>query len=262
MKELKELIIDKLHVRVFADREELGACAGREAADCIKDMLVNQPSVCVMFAAAPSQNETLAELAADEEIDWTRVHAFHMDEYIGIEEDHPASFRCFLKKAIFDKKPFASVNLINGSTENPEEEAARYEQLLKEHPLDVCILGVGENGHIAFNDPPVADFDDPKLVKVVTLEERCRLQQVHDGCFSELDKVPEKAITVTIPGLMAAKKLFCAVPSATKADAIKAMAQEEISTHCPATIMREHNHAELYLDADSGKYLLCEEISL
>ena len=196
------------------------------------------------------------EILNDADIDWTRVNAFHMDEYVGLDPEHPAGFRNFLKRAIFNKKPFKTVNLLNGNADDPEQEAARYSQLLVDYPLDVCLLGVGENGHIAFNDPPVADFNDSKLVKVVKLDEICRQQQVNDGCFENIDQVPTHALSVTIPGLTSAKAMFCTVPAPTKANAIRAMINDEISTACPATILRKHDNAKLYTDADAGKYIL------
>lgn len=257
MNPIKQTRIDQLSVRVFDTREAMGACAGAEAAQAIREVLEEKEYANVMFAAAPSQNETLATLCASEGIDWSRVNAFHMDEYIGLDPAHPAGFRNFLKRAIFDRFPFASVHLLNGNAEDPAQEALRYEALLREYPLDVCLLGIGENGHIAFNDPPVADFEDPHLVKIVELEERCRQQQVNDGCFSSIDQVPTHALSVTIPGMMSAKQLFCSVPAATKAEAVERLMNGPVSTVCPATIMRRHPRAELYLDRDAGRAVLC-----
>lgn len=253
---LKDFYANKLHVRVFDSRKAMGDAAGAEAARCIKELLAKKEVVNVMFAAAPSQNETLAALAKDPDIDWSRINAFHMDEYVGLDESHPAGFRNFLCRAIFDSKPFRSVNLLNGNAEDPKKEAVRYHELLVAHPLDVCILGIGENGHIAFNDPPVADFEDKMYVKVVELEEVCRMQQVHDGCFASLEQVPTHALSVTIPGLCAARYMFCSVPAATKAEAVKHTVEDPVSTACPATVLKEQEHACLYTDRDAGKYLL------
>lgn len=253
---LKDFYCDKLRIRVFDSRKAMGDCAGQEAAACIRQLLREKEVVNVMFAAAPSQNETLAYLAADPDIEWSRVNAFHMDEYIGLDPAHPAGFRNFLKWAIFDRKPFRTIHLLNGNAADPQQEAARYEALLRENPLDVCILGVGENGHIAFNDPPVADFNDPRLVKIVQLEQRCRMQQVNDGCFASVDQVPTHALSVTIPGMCAAAHMFCSVPSATKAEAVGRIVHEEISTRCPASILRRQPDARLYTDADAGRELL------
>lgn len=256
MSVLKDFYCNNLRVRVFSTRGEMGVCAGTEAALKIKELLAVKETINVMFAAAPSQNETLQAIVADPDIDWTRVNAFHMDEYVGLDEKHPAGFRNFLNRAIFDGKPFRTVNLLNGNAADPDAEAARYSQLLQENPLDVCILGIGENGHIAFNDPPVADFNDPKLVKVVKLEHRCRQQQVNDGCFEVIDQVPTHALSVTIPGMCSAAWMYCSVPAATKAEAVYNVIHGEVSTSCPATILRKQPHAFLYTDADAGKGLL------
>lgn len=252
---IKEFYCDELRVRIFHTRADMGHCAGREAAAYMKKLLQAKEHINVMFAAAPSQNETLAELINDPDIDWSRINAFHMDEYVGLAPEHSAGFRNFLNRSIFGIKNFRTVHLLNGNAENPQEEADRYSKLLQENPLDVCILGVGENGHIAFNDPPVADFDDPKLVKIVQLEERCRQQQVNDGCFANIDEVPTHALTVTIPALVHAKAMFCSVPAETKADAINRMIHGDVSTDCPATILRTHGSACLYVDAAAGKYI-------
>ncbi|MDD4011995.1 MAG: glucosamine-6-phosphate deaminase [Sphaerochaetaceae bacterium] len=253
---LKEFAKDQLQVRIFDTRKAMGDCAGQEIAQCLRELLKEKKTVNVMFAAAPSQNETLAALIDAKGIDWARINAFHMDEYVGISPSHSASFCNFLNRAIFTKKPFASVNLINASAPDKDAEARRYAGLLESHKLDVCILGIGENGHIAFNDPSVADFNDPKGVKIVKLEEVCRMQQVHDKCFSSLEEVPQYAYTVTIPALLKASHMFCSAPAATKAQAAKAMLEGSISESCPASVLRRHSDARLYLDKDSGALVL------
>lgn len=252
---VRDFTCDKLRVRIFETRQEMGDCAGAEAAEILKKLLAEKEAVNVMFAAAPSQNETLAALLEDPAIDWSRINAFHMDEYVGLDPEHPAGFRNYLRRAVFDRKKFKSVHLINGNAPDPVAEARRYDALLREHPLDLCILGVGENGHIAFNDPPVADFHDQAFVKLVQLEQRCREQQVHDGCFACIDQVPTHALTVTVPGLCQAGVMICSVPAPTKAEAIRRMLRGEISTECPASILRLHSDARLYVDADAGRYI-------
>ena len=252
---LKDFYQDKLRVYTFDNRKEMGDCAGAQAAEVIGALFAEKDEVNIIFAAAPSQNETLAALKAAD-IDWTRINAYHMDEYIGLPDEHPAGFRNFLKAALFDDLPFKTVNLLNGNAPVIEEEIARYESLLREHPVDVCMLGVGENGHIAFNDPWVADFDDPALVKVVPLDEKCRNQQVHDGCFAELSQVPTHALTLTIPALTNARHMFCTVPAATKADAVKAMLSGEVTIDCPASILTKHADARLYTDRDAAQHIL------
>ena len=255
MSTIKEFTAERLSVRVFESRNEMGAVAAKEATECLVKLLQEKEAINVLFAAAPSQNEFLASLVENREIDWSRVNAFHMDEYIGLDSSHPAGFRNFLKRAIFDKLPFRSVHLLNGNNPDPDSEALRYAGLLAENTLDVVFMGIGENGHIAFNDPPVADFNDPVFVKVVELEERCRVQQVNDGCFAELNEVPTHALTVTIPCMMKAGHLFCMVPAATKANAVRDTVYGPITTACPASILRTHPAAKLYLDKDSGKYI-------
>ena len=170
----------------------------------------------MIFAAAPSQNDFLEALIDDKTIEWERINAFHMDEYIGLGPDDPQGFGNFLKERIFDKVPFKSIFYINGQSDNLQEECERYAELLDSYPVDIVCLGIGENGHIAFNDPHVAHFNDSERVKIVSLDEKCRVQQVHDGCFSTLDRVPMSAFTLTIPALIAAEYMFCMVPSKTK----------------------------------------------
>ena len=247
---------DKLTVELYESRAAMGAAAAEQAAAKLKSLLREKAEINCMFAAAPSQNEFLASLIADPDIDWTRINAFHMDEYIGLDAAAPQGFGNFLRDRIFGKVPFKSVTYLNGNAADPEAEARRYGEILAAHPLDVCFMGIGENGHIAFNDPPVANFKDTCLVKVVKLDERCRQQQVNDGCFDCICKVPTHALSVTCPGLMSAKTVFCMVPAATKAEAVQRTLTWEISEKCPATILRTHDDAKLYIDMDSGKFVL------
>lgn len=253
---LKDYYADKMRVRFFDTRSSMGDVAGTEIAIKIKELLAVKTSINVMFAAAPSQNETLAALVQDPDVDWSRINAFHMDEYIGLEDTHPAGFRNFLKKAIFKLKPFKSINYLNGNAPDATKEAERYSQLLNDNPLDICILGVGENGHIAFNEPSVANFNDPVCVKVVKLEQKCRQQQVNDGCFKAIEEVPTHALSVTIPALCSAKWMYCSVPAKTKAEAIMHMLKDPISTSCPATILKSHEHAYLYADKEAASLVL------
>lgn len=249
-KRLKPFEVDKLEVAVYPGRQEMGEEAGKAVEKKILELLEQQPEIRMIFAAAPSQNEVLAYLRQSERIPWEKITAFHMDEYIGLDDRAPQRFANFLKEHLFDRVHFKAVHLINGD-QDPEAACERYAALLAEKPIDIVCLGIGENGHIAFNDPPVADFDDPKAVKVVELEHACRQQQVNDGCFASLDKVPRQAVTLTIPTLMAGKYLYCVVPGPTKREAVKATLEDAISTHCPATILRRHPHCKLYLDYGS-----------
>ena len=245
---------DRLETRIYPNRTLMGAAAAEDIAACILSLLAEKDTINMIFAAAPSQNDVLASLVADRRIPWQRINAYHMDEYVGLSPDAPQRFANFLKNAIFDKVPFRSVNLLDGNIA-PEVECARYAALLRENPVDIVCMGIGENGHIAFNDPHVADFNDPALVKVVDLDTTCRTQQVHDGCFEKLDDVPTHALTLTVPALAAAKYQFCVVPAPTKAWAVRETIMSEIGEHCPATIMRRLENAVMYCDEDSAAML-------
>ena len=248
--------IDKLHVEVYKDRKAMGARAASIVAERLKHLLSTQESVRMIFAAAPSQNELLEQLASAAGIDWPRVTAFHMDEYIGLEAGAPQSFGVFLRNRIFSKVKFGKVHYISSNPDDTSKECERYSSLLAEAPIDVVCLGIGENGHIAFNDPDVADFDDPKKVKAIRLDEKSRQQQVNDGCFSSFAEVPTEAITLTIPTLFSSRYMYCVVPGKTKADAVRNTLNGEVGTACPATILRRHESAMLLLDSDSAAELI------
>lgn len=245
---------DKLVVKKYATRAEMGAGAAADAEKVIAGIIAEKGEINMIFAAAPSQNEMLAGLLSSSVIDWSKVNALHMDEYLGLPEGDSHTFGAYLYDHIFGQKPFKSVHYI-GSGNDPEEVCRRYTETLEKYPVDVVCLGIGENGHIAFNDPWVAEFNDPKAVKVVELDSMCRMQQVNDGCFPTIDDVPTHAVTLTIPSLVAAKHMFCVVPASTKANAVKNTVYGPITEDCPATILRNHPSAVLYCDADSGVYL-------
>ena len=248
--------VDKLHVKVYQTREEMGRAAAEEAAAAIRAAIAAKGEINMIFAAAPSQNEFLAHLIADKSIDFTKINAFHMDEYIGLPADAPQGFGNFLRERLFDRVPFKTVNTIDSTAADPEAECRRYAALLQAHPCDIVCMGIGENGHIAFNDPHVADFGDKAAVKVVALDETCRQQQVNDGCFARLDDVPTHALTLTIPTLTAPEAVFCIVPAKTKANAVYAALRGGITEACPASILRRHANATLYCDADSAARVL------
>ena len=243
----------EIELKIFNTRDEMGRLAAKEATDVIFELLSQKEFINCIFAAAPSQNEFLTALS-EESLPWDRINAFHMDEYIGLEQGSSQSFSGFLNTAIFDKHPFRSVNLINGQ-ENPEEECRRYTSLLESYPPDIVFMGIGENGHIAFNDPGVADFNDPYWVKTVILDEACRMQQVNDKCFPSLDRVPEKAITLTIPALLSAPHIFCIVPGSRKAKATAAALEGEVNEECPASILQKKRGCRMYIDIDSASDL-------
>lgn len=241
-----------LAVRIYETRQEMGDAAAKATAEKINELLQNKKEVNIIFAAAPSQNEFLASLIK-KEIDWTRVNAFHMDEYIGLNATAPQLFGNFLKDRIFGLLPFKTINYLNGNAANIEEECSRYEKLLMDNATDVVCMGIGENGHIAFNDPHVADFNDTKLVKIVNLDQPCRQQQVNDGCFNALSFVPTHALTLTVPALMKAKHVFCMVPGALKANAVYNTLHQPLSAQYPSTIIRNHPSAILFLDKKSAE---------
>jgi glucosamine-6-phosphate deaminase len=239
---MKIFKVDQLEVRVAADRAVMGVAAAEAVCGAIGEVLGRREVANVMFAAAPSQNEFLAALVRMP-VDWSRVNGFHMDEYIGLAEDAPQGFGNFLKEKLFGRVAFREVFLM--------EDFGAYAALLKVRPTDIVVLGIGENTHLAFNDPHAALFDDPELVKVVELDEACRGQQVGDGCFGGLEEVPRRAMTVTVPGLMRAEYIFGVVPGKNKAEAVRRTLYEEVSERYPASILRRHPKAILFLDANS-----------
>ena len=262
MAPIQQFTADRLHVNVYATRDEMGMAAAKDAAAQIQALLNTKEFVNIIFAAAPSQNEMLFHLAANDEIDWSRVNAFHMDEYVGLNENAPQRFGHFLDQAIFGKLPFHEVHYINGNASNPEEECSRYATLLEANPVDIVCMGIGENTHIAFNDPHVADFNDPSMVKLVELDEVSRMQQVHDGCFASIEEVPRMAITLTVPALMRAESIFCVVPGINKAQAIYHTINSPVSALYPSTALRQHEQARLYLDVNSVSLMKHHPISL
>lgn len=247
--------VDELSIEIYENRTLMGEGAKRDIKAKIAELLEESQEINIIFAAAPSQNDVLKALVEDKEIEWNRVNAYHMDEYIGLAKDAPQGFGNFLKEHIFGLVPFKSVNYIDVTATDPEKEAERYGKLLEDNPTDIVIMGIGENGHIAFNDPPVADFNDKRMVKPVKLDEVCRQQQVNDGCFSSIDEVPTHAMTLTVPTLLKAPYLFCIVPAPTKAKAVYETLNGSIDEHCPASVLRTHKNAKLYLDDQSSKLL-------
>ena len=250
-----EMKIENLEIKVYDTREEMGVGAAQEAIEYIKTLMEVKKQLNIIFAAAPSQNDVLRELDMSD-IDWSRINAFHMDEYVGLAVDSPQCFRRYLDDHVFSRFPFKSINYILNSDESPEVTCSKYEKLLETNPIDIVFMGIGENGHIAFNDPHVADFSDPKSVKIVELDQMCRNQQVNDGCFATIADVPTHAITLTIPTLLSADKIFCVVPSSTKADAVAKVYNGKVTEECPASVLRRHKDATLYCDKDSARKII------
>ena len=248
---IKHFKKDQLIVKVYENKNYMGKAAAKEVAEKLKELIYKKTEVTMAFAAAPSQNEFLDELTKIEEIDWTKVVAFHLDEYIGLEENAPQKFVRYLKDHFFDKVKCRQVYFIDQVAENMEKKLKRYSELLHQYPLDIACIGIGENGHIAFNDPHVADFADPEDIKKVDLDEKCRMQQVNDGCFTTIDEVPTSAITLTIPTIMSADYIYCMVPTKNKSQAVYNCLKGTIQPRYPASILRSHQRATLYLDNEA-----------
>lgn len=247
--------VENLKVVVAANRQMVGEYSAANVSSLIKKLLLEKDELRIVFAAAPSQNEMLSELVNDKSIEWSKIVAFHMDEYIGLPAGSDKLFGVFLTEHIFSKVPFKAVHLINSQEPDSQKECNRYAALINEKPIDIVLMGIGENGHVAFNDPPVADFNDPLTVKVVVLEEKCKEQQVNDAGFKSIDDIPKTAYSLTVPALLSARYLIVVVPGIRKAEAVNATLSAEISEKCPATILRHHKDAVLYIDNDSASLL-------
>lgn len=252
---MKEFMAGKLMVKACDSRPQMAQLAADDAAEALRTALAKKEEINIIFAAAPSQSDFLDALSKAQGIDWGRVNAYHMDEYVGLPTESDQSFVAYLKANFWDKVPLHTVYALNTAAKDAEAECSRYSALLEKAEIDFVFMGIGENGHIAFNDPSVADFKDSKRVKVVKLETVCRQQQVHDGCFAELDLVPEYAMTLTVPQLIQGKRLFCVVPAKTKAQAVYHTIYGEVSEKCPASILKTHDNACLYLEPDSASLL-------
>ena len=256
---IAQFSVDSLQVQVYEDRAGAGRAAALAVGQAIRDRQQAAGYANVVFAAAPSQNEFLAGLVASREIDWSGVVGFHMDEYLGLPSDHPASFRRYLQEHLFRLVGLdqGRVRLIPGERcDRPLQTCLGYEDKLLAEPIDIVCAGIGENGHLAFNDPPVADFLDPVKVKVVRLDQACRAQQFHDGCFDRIEDVPTHAFTLTIPALLAAPHVSVVVPGPRKANAVLTTLRGPINEACPATALRRHPGATLYLDRDAARLVL------
>ncbi len=247
---MTDIVRGDLRAVVLPDRAALGAAAGAYAARRLRELLAEQQQVRVIFAAAASQLETLAQLVQEPDIDWSRVVAFHLDEYVGLPPGHPEGFGQWLEDRVWDVVRPGRVERMDGSSPaGPEAEAARYGALLADGGIDLALLGIGENGHVAFNDPHVADFADPLVAKPVLIDETSRHQQVRDGAFERFEDVPTLALTVTMSALLASRVISLAVPGPQKARAVAATLDGPVSTSCPASALRTHPDASLLLDA-------------
>jgi glucosamine-6-phosphate deaminase len=249
---IRSFTVDQLPVEIYASKTALGQAAAWRAGQLLRAAIAARGQANLVLATGNSQLTFLGALRQQVGLDWSRVRVFHMDEYAGMGPGHPASFRRFLREKIIDAVQPAAFYGIQGEAPDLQAECARYAALLAEFPTDLCCLGIGENGHLAFNDPPYADFDDPLAVKLVGLAEKSRRQQVGEGHFASLAEVPTGALTMTIPALLAARAMLCIVPEARKAEAVRAALSGPVGTDCPASRLRAAGHCRLYLDTDSA----------
>jgi glucosamine-6-phosphate deaminase len=245
---------DDLEVRTADDLDELATDAADAAEAAIRAAVAERGEATVVLATGNSQLVFLAELTARHEIPWSAVRILHMDEYVGIGPDHPASFARYMQHRVVDVVHPMEAHLISGTTAVADE-IERYTALLHDHPVDLTCLGIGENGHLAFNDPPVADFDDPLDVKEVEMDLACRRQQVGEGHFPTVNDVPRTAITLTIPALLRARRVIGVVPNERKAGAVRDALTGPIDVHCPASVLRRTAHATVWLDPGSASQL-------
>ena len=251
----KTFHVDALAVNVYNSSAELAQDAAVVTQHYLQKIIVQQGTAAVLLATGNSQIRFLEALIALGSVNWSRVILFHLDEYLGIDADHVASFRRYLRERVEQQVNPFQFHYIEGDTNQPLAECDRYTKLLQAQPIDLCCLGLGENGHLAFNEPSVADFNDPERVKLVKLDESTRIAQVEKGDFPQLEAAPPYAFTLTIPMICSAKKILCLAPEAHKASAVSKMLQGRIGTDCPASVLRTQDQATLFLDANSAHLL-------
>jgi len=251
---IKGLTVDGVKVKIYKSKEALGVAAAARAADCLRRAIAERGEANIILATGASQYEFLDALREEHGVNWSVVTAFHLDEYLGLSDQHPASFRRYLRERVFDHLRFRAVHLLEGDAPDPEAECGRYGALLATRTIDLACVGIGENGHLAFNDPP-ADFDSPNLVNIVDLDEACRRQQIGEGHFARLEDVPRRALSLSIPAILAAQMISCVVPDLRKAQAVRCSLQGPISPQCPGSALRMHDKVYLYLDTDSASSL-------
>ncbi len=254
-KDVELFYAENLNMEVYPTREAAGAAAAKAAARAIEELAEKSEEISVIFATGASQIDMLRALTEIPGLPWERLRGFHMDEYIGISPDHPASFRRYLRERLMDRVRMLEFSEVNGNAPDPKRECEKYAAKLRAANPQLCLLGIGENGHLAFNDPDVADFNDPLDVKVVQLDDVCRKQQAAEGWFNSIQEVPAEAMTLTIPALFRVPKLILSVPGPRKAKIVRRTVDEPISTACPATILRTHPDATVYLDKEAAAEL-------
>jgi glucosamine-6-phosphate deaminase len=252
---VRSLRVGTLVIEAYKSTEAMGHAAAESAARRLRELAASSETVGVIFATGASQMTTLDALTSIPGLPWDKVVGFHMDEYLGISDQHRASFRRFLRERLTDKVKMRHFYGIDGTAADAGETCWKYAELLRQYRPQLCLLGIGENGHLAFNDPAEADFNDPLDIKIVSLDEQCRQQQVNEGWFASVPEVPKHAITLTIPALLRVPRLIASVPGARKAHIVRRTLTEEISTRCPATIMRNNSNTTIYLDPASAAEL-------
>lgn len=244
-----------IKLQIYDSQRAAGEGAAQAAAQALKQLESSGNGIGVIFATGASQLEMLRALTAMPDLPWRRVQGFHLDEYLGMDENHPASFRRYLRENLTRRIPLRDFFEIDGSSSDPDRVRQEYVQKLDAANPQLCLLGIGENGHLAFNDPAEAIFDDPAAMKVVTLDVACRQQQLAEGWFKSFEEVPERALTLTIPTILKVPKLIVSVPGGRKARSVRRTLEDPISTSCPATILRTHPDVTLYLDRESASEL-------
>ncbi len=241
---------------VYESKEEMGRAAACAAEQAVREAMETKGYANIVLATGTSQLEMLENLAVAEGIDWSKVTMFHLDEYIGLSAEHPASFRKYLKERFVDKVPkLRAAHFVNGDAADPQRQCKRLGVLIAEQLIDVACIGIGENGHLAFNDPP-ADFDTDEPYIVVTLDEKCRKQQLGEGWFDTLDQVPQKAISMSIKQILKSTCIICTVPDKRKADAVSNALQGEVTPEVPASILQRHDNCKIFLDAEAASLLV------
>lgn len=254
-KPVKEFSADFLKVKVFESDVDMGKAAAAFTAETLARAIEEKGSANLILATGASQFTFLDAFKNDTSVDWSKITVFHLDEYVGMSDQHPASFRKYLKERILDEVKPHAVHFLAGDAPDLQAVIDEYESLLKNHPVDIACIGIGENGHIAFNDPLISEFDEANWVKIADLDEACRKQQLGEGWFPTLDDVPRQALTLTIPAIMASAVISCVVPDERKAEAVAKTIKDPITNVCPATILRTHPDATLFLDRFSASLI-------
>jgi len=240
---------------VYKTAQEMGEAAGAQAARVIKQAIENKAEANIILATGTSQFETLKSLVGASGIDFSKVTMFHLDEYIGLESDHPASFRQFLKERFVDEVPsLKAIHFVNGDADDAQQECRRLGAIIAKHPIDVALVGIGENGHLAFNDPP-ADFETEEPFIIVELDERCRKQQLGEGWFETLEQVPQRAISMSIRQMMKSECIIVSVPEKRKAEAVKNALQGQVTPMCPASILQRHKNCKIFMDEEAASQI-------